>query len=821
MKIKLLLFLSILTTSFSYAQTNERIAAIKEMCNRSSLIIEGIVLSTDSALKVNGVIYTPYNVNVNSTIFGQVTTSKIQIFMRGGEIAGIDGVIHSSIVSHSYYLLMNYTGIIFCKKADIAGHPNAYTLEDQVCFSSTNEVIKSNPLSQHYSDINTMLKDMTDVLKTNIPQKKSPEINEKENKEEIDTIPYSEKVKNYNNYIAQLELRKKNPPVSAKTASTNYLTLSTGNEQITSDGTSKFFEFDVLAKANVSGLYFDNCLMRIKYNTSAFGSSLVANSNITITRGTAFNTTSYSIPQTTTIDQTSNTLGIPFYSTYLPVMNRTALTTSDQQLLHIKIKIKSCGKNADLQFVDVALTSGFNYYTKAANTDFFAPLTTFDNSTYTSPAANVLCSVTVDDFNTPINGGKGEILTITGKNFGATRGNGQVKFKDADNTGNANFPYIQKLDDIDYISWTDTEIKIAVPSMVQSLANKPTPGSGTFIVKNNLGDSITVSNNLSFQPLVIHYTIRQQYNTPDNKKYKDNLMNMNKSGGYTIRLDTSISNYPARKGCVIKAINDWRCKTGVNIKLGKDTLLSSSFDDDVTTIYFLNTLPSQRVAQTISSRSFCPVAINPASTTSNFDVEISRGYTYFYDTTGLPLPKGKYDFYEVVLHEIGHGLGLKHVIDDTQVMYWSTKFSSSTSVPAASRRKLLTNSGDVDGISYLVVVSPLEIIGQCANFTSHIKTTDCNKTGIDEILMGNYSFSVYPNPVSNEKVNLAFDAPINSKVNITLVDTYGRLLYNSAINNSGTEANQYTINMNDFAAGLYFINLNIDGYNVSQKIIKN
>ena len=250
MKIKLLLFLSILTTAFSYAQTNERIAAIKEMCNRSSLIIEGIVVSTDSALKVNGVIYTPYNVNVNSTIFGQVTTSKIQIFMRGGEVAGIDGVIHSSTVSHSYYLLMNYTGIIFCKKADIAGHPNAYTLEDQVCFSSTNEVIKSNPLSQHYSDINTMLKDMTDVLKINIPQKKSPEINEKENKEEIDTIPYSEKVKNYNNYFAQLELRKKNPPVSAKTASTNYLTISTGNEQITSDGTSKFFEFDVLAKAN-------------------------------------------------------------------------------------------------------------------------------------------------------------------------------------------------------------------------------------------------------------------------------------------------------------------------------------------------------------------------------------------------------------------------------------------------------------------------------------------------------------------------------------------------------------------------------------------
>ena len=173
MKIKLLLFLSILTTAFSYAQTNERIAAITQACNRSSLIIEGVVVSKDSAFQAsNGVVYTPYNVTVTSTIFGQAT-SNIQILMQGGEITTKEGLRLTTHTEHSYYLLMNYSAIIFCKKANITGHPNAYILEDQVCFSSANEVIKTNSLSQHYSDINTMLKDMSDVLKINIPQKKT------------------------------------------------------------------------------------------------------------------------------------------------------------------------------------------------------------------------------------------------------------------------------------------------------------------------------------------------------------------------------------------------------------------------------------------------------------------------------------------------------------------------------------------------------------------------------------------------------------------------------------------------------------------------
>jgi hypothetical protein len=174
MKIKLLFFLSILTISYSYAQTKERITAITKACNSSDLIIEGTVVSKDSAFQAsNGVVYTPYNVNIISTIFGQVRTTNIQILMKGGDIVTKEGLELSTVTLHSYYLLKNRSSIIFLIKNDISGHPNAYILEDQVVFSSANEVAKTNALSRHYSDVNTMLKEMSDVLGINIPQKKA------------------------------------------------------------------------------------------------------------------------------------------------------------------------------------------------------------------------------------------------------------------------------------------------------------------------------------------------------------------------------------------------------------------------------------------------------------------------------------------------------------------------------------------------------------------------------------------------------------------------------------------------------------------------
>jgi hypothetical protein len=59
------------------------------------------------------------------------------------------------------------------------------------------------------------------------------------------------------------------------------------------------------------------------------------------------------------------------------------------------------------------------------------------------------------------------------------------------------------------------------------------------------------------------------------EKLRSNLVNINGSGGYTIRLNPNISSNAGAKGCIIKAMNDWKCYTGINWKLGADTYPST------------------------------------------------------------------------------------------------------------------------------------------------------------------------------------------------------------------------------------------------------
>ncbi|HIP31764.1 MAG TPA: hypothetical protein EYG86_03290, partial [Crocinitomicaceae bacterium] len=92
---------------------------------------------------------------------------------------------------------------------------------------------------------------------------------------------------------------------------------------MTDSANVRFFEFDILASDN-SGVYFDNCLIRLGYNTNAFGSNLVSNGKVKITKGNNFNSATYIDPNTNIIDQTTSVLGIPFGTDFnTATLNRT------------------------------------------------------------------------------------------------------------------------------------------------------------------------------------------------------------------------------------------------------------------------------------------------------------------------------------------------------------------------------------------------------------------------------------------------------------------------------------------------------------------
>lgn len=791
---------------------------LKQVSESSKLIFEGkIINKTKSFRAKNNAIYTSYEVQLDKVIHGTTSSSKINLIVEGGEIEE-GGMLVGTGTPHGLQLKLNTNSTIFCQPFQNDEIPNSFIIVEQVCYNSKNEIIITNSLSEYYKNINDLYKDLSKQLNIQIAEKKSLDVSENINSLKIDLVPYSVNLNNYNNHISFFTAKQNNSKLN-QTAKvlTNDLTISTGNEQITVTGSTRYLEFDVFVRANTSGLYFDNCLMRIQYNTASFGSNMMASGNATITKGTLFNSATYINPQTNAIDQTSNTLGIPFGIDYTQsTFNRTILTTTDKTLLHIKLKIQNCGQTSDLQFVDVTTTSNLSFYTTTANASAVAG-NGFDNTNYISPATNVLCTVIVDDFTSPVDGGVGNILTITGSNFGATRGSGKVRFK---NANAATFPFLDGLDNVDYVSWSDTQIKIKMPSSTILGGYYNNPGSGAFIVKNNLGDSTVAFFNASFLPLTIPYAVDCRFITPD--KFKLNLKNSNGLGGYTIRLDTSISNYPDRKGCVIKAIKDWRCLTAANLVLGTDFNYTPPTNDGITSISFVPTLSGSQVAATFVQYQLC-TASGTVAAIPDFDTQVSRQYNYFYDTTGLAMPAGMYDFYEVMVHEIGHGLGLLHVIDTNLIMYRTTKVATNgISLAGSLRRKLTIYSGDTDGGLYQVTSSPTNVHGQCSSFTSHTSVnTSCSQVGIHENLKNTYNFSIYPNPTNGDIVNIVFNNSTPSKAKINVSDITGRILYSSNISEQDVETNKYSINLNGFSVGMYFISLTIDGSSISQKVIKN
>ena len=96
---------------------------------------------------------------------------------------------------------------------------------------------------------------------------------------------------------------------------------------MTDSANFRFFEFDILASDN-SGVYFDNLLIRLAYNTNSFGGNLVANGNVKITKGATFNSNTYIDPDVNVIDETNAVLGIPFGTDFnTATLNRTLLSS--------------------------------------------------------------------------------------------------------------------------------------------------------------------------------------------------------------------------------------------------------------------------------------------------------------------------------------------------------------------------------------------------------------------------------------------------------------------------------------------------------------
>jgi hypothetical protein len=84
------------------------------------------------------------------------------------------------------------------------------------------------------------------------------------------------------------------------------------------------------------------------------------------------------------------------------------------------------------------------------------------------------------------------------------------------------------------------------------------------------------------------------------------------------------------------------------------------------------------------------------------------------------------------------------------------------------------------------------------------------------VVNGESGFTIYPNP-ANDKLNIQINSQLLSPLSflLTITDLEGRIIYSSELNSPTTE-----INISDFASGMYFVKVYIDGKELTEKFIK-
>ena len=357
------------------------------------------------------------------------------------------------------------------------------------------------------------------------------------NKEiEIETVPDKEELYPHTNpTIHQKQVSKKrkkkvqdfenslnerirnNPPIKLASRAGEDLTYSFKNEEYTGTAT-RYFEFDIYARTNQANVYVDNCPIHLSYASSAFGDSVISNNKITVTPAVAFNTSTYADPNVLSTDWDKNTVALVMGLDYQQTSyNRVLLPQTDIKLMHVKMEIKQCYQPSDMFMINYLTVKNVCFFTKNATEPTTGNFYIYNDVIFNNHNNYVLCQPIITSFNNNLRAGV-DMLIINGKHFGqgSVSGNyGKILFMDANAPNLGYSSYIQNLDDYDLVSWNDKQIKIRLSSrIIRSGQRDRTMGSGKFIIKTNIGDSV-YSDSLN-----VKYAITQSPQIPsqNNKK---------------------------------------------------------------------------------------------------------------------------------------------------------------------------------------------------------------------------------------------------------------------------------------------------------------
>lgn len=280
-----------------------------------------------------------------------------------------------------------------------------------------------------------------------------------------------------------------------------------------------------------------------------------------------------------------------------------------------------------------------------------------------------------------------DFLTITGSGFGASPGT--VTFPNADNGGSTN---ILPPNSSDYVTWTDNTIVVKVPSGSSNNA-----GSGFFVVNGIFTPPV---------PLIVRYnhiSINSNFSgfgTDTRQRFY--LRNLDGNGGYTFVYNTGFEANTAAVASFERAMNTWKCNTGINWRASGNTFTTYAPDGE-NVVLFDASLPAGVLARATSYFSGAATGVCNLQNTvwwmEEIDVQArpnGSGVTWQFGPA--PATGAQYDFETVLLHELGHAHGLGHRIAFNQLMHYAVSNATNIRTPASEEIQ-----GGLDKMAYSIL----------------------------------------------------------------------------------------------------------------------
>ncbi|UTW67856.1 T9SS type A sorting domain-containing protein [bacterium SCSIO 12643] len=817
---KIILFVGLLYGMFAHASSviTDSAFVYQQILNgiqNASYIFEGeVVYSKSYYNEAHNYIYTSNIVQVFQVWkSGEIVTLNkgeyVEVVTRGGTVG-----TRTLSISHNAEFVKGQKGMFLCKPVVYETDPNSsvssafqFQLEDGLYFDYD---YSKHYISTSIGDINfECIESLYEIIDPNYVA------------DCLGVFPNGVlQEQRYNDF-----LQISNQKAANVIADNGTIVYTFENARTTHKNGTATFEFDIFISASANNpVYLDNAHIKLYYNFLAFGDSIVSRNKITVQRGEVLaSITDYNDPSI--YDAGFSVLAIGMSITNNP-QNRALIDFNPKRLVHVKMEVQNCNKLPDIEFTDVSSMKNFTFYTSNPNTPAIGPFKQISYINATDTEDSDLCLMNIDDFNPKtVAGGVGDVITINGHFFGSTKG--VVAFRNA-NTGGQT---LITVDDYDIVTWNDSVIEVRVPSTVPitatSVSQLQIPGSGKIIVQQDLGLDIFET----LDEIQIEYSWRN-YFIYNYKKGKVHLAGVDsvydedgihQNLGYSFILNPNIS--VNAKRCIEKALHDWTCATEVRWQIDAQTGVWPDVEDRVSMMRMGQIQQSTVLAETSAWWEICSgPGGEELSFIDDIDITFKNINSWFYDSTGtIDQPAGKYDFYAVALHELGHAHLLNHVNQQDDIMWYGSLQDFQNPI-VWWRRKIFFEPINISAGSDIIAQSQQVDYSYCSDNDYPmfpLPKSFCSVPMSDQrfsVGVSSVNLRVIPNPFITQPI-LEVLVPNETEANLQIFDATGKLIENQNNIRLTTGKNEILLNQIKHS-GIFMGVLTIYGERHSFKLIK-